>query len=152
MTTFLRLLSEPDKATALAETCAAARAGQPEPHMFEVAPGAFNAIPGQPFAYWVSESVRATFRRLPVFEEAGHTARRGPSTCDDFRYLRLWWESPPDYVHGRGEWRTFAKGGTETLNEAFANACEALDLCLESLDKLGQPAPPIRHRLLVQAA
>lgn len=40
----------------------------------------------------------------------------------------------------------------DTLTEAFANACEALDLCLESLDKLGQPAPAIRHRLLVEAA
>lgn len=29
----------------------------------------------------------------------------------------------------------------ETLTEAFANACEALDLCLESLEQLGQPAP-----------
>ncbi|NCC40881.1 MAG: hypothetical protein EOM21_15820 [Gammaproteobacteria bacterium] len=38
-----------------------------------------------------------------------------------------------------------------SLTEAFANACEALDLCLESLDKLGQPAPTIRHRLIEAA-
>lgn len=40
----------------------------------------------------------------------------------------------------------------ESLSHAFANACEALDLHIESLEKLGQPAPQPRHRLIVQAA
>jgi predicted RNase H-like HicB family nuclease len=40
----------------------------------------------------------------------------------------------------------------DTLSEAFANACEALDLHLESLQKLGRPLPPCKHRLVVQAA
>jgi len=40
----------------------------------------------------------------------------------------------------------------ETLAEAFNNACEALDLHLESLQKLGLPAPTPKHRLLVQPA
>ncbi len=40
----------------------------------------------------------------------------------------------------------------DTLPETFAHACEALDLHLESLQKLGQPAPAIRHRLVVEAA
>ena len=39
----------------------------------------------------------------------------------------------------------------ETLAEAFANACEALDLHLESLQKLGLPLPAPRHRLVVEA-
>ncbi|HPA46392.1 MAG TPA: type II toxin-antitoxin system HicB family antitoxin [bacterium] len=38
-----------------------------------------------------------------------------------------------------------------TLSEAFANACEALDLHLESLQKLGLSVPGPRHRLLVEA-
>lgn len=38
----------------------------------------------------------------------------------------------------------------ETLAEAFTNACEALDLHLESLQKLGQPFPPPKHRLVVE--
>ena len=37
----------------------------------------------------------------------------------------------------------------DTLAEAFANACEALDLHLESLQKLGQPLPVARHHLVV---
>ena len=36
------------------------------------------------------------------------------------------------------------------LPAAFANACEALDLHLESLQKLGLPVPEPRHRLKVE--
>ena len=37
-----------------------------------------------------------------------------------------------------------------TLAEAFANACEALDLHLESLQKLNLPLPEPAHRLVMQ--
>ena len=40
----------------------------------------------------------------------------------------------------------------DTLAEAFNNACEALDLHLESLQKLGLPAPVPKHRLVLQPA
>ena len=39
----------------------------------------------------------------------------------------------------------------ETLAEAFRNASEALDLHLESLQKLGKRCPKPRHRLVVEA-
>jgi predicted RNase H-like HicB family nuclease len=41
--------------------------------------------------------------------------------------------------------------GGDTLAEAFANACEALDLHLESLRKLGHRVPKPKHRLLVES-
>jgi len=37
-----------------------------------------------------------------------------------------------------------------TLPEAFAHACEALDLHLESLQKLGLAPPEPRHRLVLE--
>jgi len=37
-----------------------------------------------------------------------------------------------------------------TLAEAFAHACEALDLHLESLQKLGKRPPKPKHTLVVQ--
>jgi len=37
-----------------------------------------------------------------------------------------------------------------TLHEAFRNACEALDLHLESRQKLHRPLPEPKHRLVVQ--
>ncbi len=39
----------------------------------------------------------------------------------------------------------------KTLSEAFTNACEALDLHLESLQKLGKPVPKVNHRLVVES-
>ena len=39
----------------------------------------------------------------------------------------------------------------ETLTEAFVNACEALDLHRESLQKLGLPLPGPKYRLVVEA-
>ncbi len=40
----------------------------------------------------------------------------------------------------------------DTLAEAFGHACEALDLHLESLQKLGLPMPSAKHRLVVETA
>jgi predicted RNase H-like HicB family nuclease len=40
----------------------------------------------------------------------------------------------------------------ETLAEAFANACEALDLHLESVAKLKLRLPRPKHRLVVEAS
>ncbi len=37
-----------------------------------------------------------------------------------------------------------------TLGDAFSNACEALDLHLESLQKLGKRLPSSKHRLVVE--
>ena len=39
----------------------------------------------------------------------------------------------------------------KTLSEAFTNACEALDLHLESLQKLGKHVPKVNHRLVVES-
>jgi predicted RNase H-like HicB family nuclease len=38
----------------------------------------------------------------------------------------------------------------DSLTQAFANACEALDVHLESLQKLNLPWPEVKHRLVVQ--
>ena len=39
-----------------------------------------------------------------------------------------------------------------TLSGAFKNACEALDLYLESLEKLGLRIPKPKHKLVVKTA
>ncbi|TSE37482.1 hypothetical protein Tfont_01009 [Tepidimonas fonticaldi] len=109
MTTFLRLLAENDKREGLATACTCLRAGQPDPRAFEVEPEAFDAVPGKPFAYWVSEAVRQTFRRLPPFESEGRTVKQGLATADDFRFVRAWWEVQPGGTAGK--WFPFAKGG-----------------------------------------
>ncbi|TEU25819.1 type II restriction endonuclease subunit M [Alkanindiges illinoisensis] len=106
MTTFLRLLTDKDKANNLLDVCTALRAGDANTRVFEVAPESFRAVPGAPFAYWVSEAVRQVFRQLPPLECDERTARQGLATAEDFRFVRTWWEEP-----GNG-WHGFAKGGT----------------------------------------
>jgi hypothetical protein len=105
MSTFLRLLSESDKAEALASACASLRDGESDLRHFDVAPESFNAVPGKPFAYWVSEAVRGVFKRSSSFETSGRTAKQGLATADDFRFVRIWWES------NQAGWISFAKGG-----------------------------------------
>lgn len=115
MTTFLRLLTEKDKAEALLEVCDRQRAGGSgqkggDPRIFVVAPEAFDAVPGKPFAYWVSEAVRETFRRLPAFETGERTARLGGHSSNDERWLRLFWEIE-NCRSSESEWIPYAKGG-----------------------------------------
>jgi hypothetical protein len=61
--------------------------------IFMRAPETFVSVPGSPFAYWVSETVRGTFSRHPRLEQH-YTATRGAYTTDDFKYYRLAWEVP----------------------------------------------------------
>lgn len=109
MSHFLRLLGEDDKSEALLTSCRILRQGGKDQKNFEIAPESFDAIPGKPFAYWVSDEVRGIFKRLPRFEGDGRTVRVGLQTSDDFRFLRDWWEVDGDEITPK--WRPFAKGG-----------------------------------------
>jgi len=99
MSRFLRLLDVPvdDKAAALKAAA-----------VFECDPEAFAAVPGSPFAYWVTESVRSLFRKHTPFEALGRSAASGGKTLDDFRWIRTIWEIGGYRSH---EWLGFAKGG-----------------------------------------
>lgn len=109
MTQFLRLLADDDKAAALHAVCTRLRRGETDPRHFVVAPDAFAAVPGKPFAYWVSDAVRQTFQRLPRFESEGRTVKQGLATADDFRFVRAWWEVGAGALGNK--WFPFAKGG-----------------------------------------
>ena len=106
MTIFLRLLTEADKAVALAEGCARVRQGADAIRCFDVDPSTFDAFPMRPFAYWVSESVRNSFTTHPSFGSAHFTVLGGLKTLSDERFLRCWWE----IVISLG-WVPVAKGG-----------------------------------------
>lgn len=109
MTVFLRVLADDDKATALLRAVRAtdsAREGQ----RYELDPRDFSNIPRSPFAYWLSSRLRRLFKELPPFESGARTAKQGMATCDDFRFLRAWWEVPPSEVLQR--WFPLAKGGS----------------------------------------
>jgi predicted RNase H-like HicB family nuclease len=56
----------------------------------------------------------------------------------------------PAYTVDFPDFRDIITSG-ETLAEAFAHACEALDLHLESMAKLKMRPPKPKHRLVVEA-
>lgn len=100
---FRRLLDQPDRDAAVRKLSSGDR--------FEVAPREFEAVPGAPAAYWPSPTIRSLFREFPPLENEHCDVRVGLQTSDDFRFLRLWWEAPPE-ERGRGRrWVPFAKGG-----------------------------------------
>jgi hypothetical protein len=128
---FIRLLSSQDKAESLLE-CLHDSGSRGVAYVVETL--SFQTVPGSPFSYWVSDTIRNLFKRFPPFEAADREVKVGLQTGDDFRFLRGWWEvrshalldglmAPPwrDSVRMFREWcreRThqkrwfaFAKGG-----------------------------------------
>jgi hypothetical protein len=107
-TVFVRALEADDKSavllTAIRNTEAASGT-----YRFEVNAMSLGAIPGSPFAYWVSSGIREIFQAFLAFddESAGRTTRCGLGTLDDWRFLRLNWESRCD----RSTWVTYYHGG-----------------------------------------
>ena len=77
----------------------------------------FSKIPGSPVAYWVSKKVIASFTERSV-GDCG-TFSYGVFTCNNARFLRLWFEcqrsdislSPSDNT-SETVWRLLNKGGT----------------------------------------
>ena len=108
MTLFFRLLdvSVDEKAHVLKSVI---REGFAESRCVERDAKAFTEIPGSPFAYWVSDSLRHVFRKLEPFEAADRSVRQGLATTDDFRFVRTWWEVDEQQIGNR--WWNFAKGG-----------------------------------------
>lgn len=106
MAIFLQLLDTSDKAEALH----AAILTSPQ-RRFTVDPVQFQKIPGSPFAYWISDTIREAFT-LESFEAGDRIVRQGGVTGNDSRYLRLRWEV--DVNKGPRQnwaWVPFAKGG-----------------------------------------
>ena len=112
MTIFIRVVEAPidDKAGALLGAIEAVARSQDIAtyNVFSVDPASFAAVPGSPFAYWVSDRIRGLFTRLARFESSGRVARHGLATHDDFRWLRLAWEVAP---FPSDTWAPMAKGG-----------------------------------------
>lgn len=112
MTSFIRVLdSAPDaKAGDLFDCIATIRTGkESSARVFERSSSSFSAVPGSPFAYWVSNGLLRIFRDVPRFEAPdgrARSARGGAMTLDDNRFMRATWE------HGGSQhWVPLAKGG-----------------------------------------
>ncbi|MBT8036122.1 MAG: hypothetical protein KJO21_01135 [Verrucomicrobiae bacterium] len=108
-----RLLDSNDPAQPLADAVRALASETASQDTYEVEPASFRHIPNAPFAYWVSEKIRKLFVTLPPFENEERTATVGLQTGDDFRFVRIGWESPVNQSELTNRtWFHFAKGGS----------------------------------------
>ena len=77
----------------------------------------FQDIPGKRLAYWITPSFARPFTSFPPLEGHKGLARQGLASADNFRFLRLAWEVPPEFVRASEPrdrdmtWVSFAKGG-----------------------------------------
>lgn len=60
-------------------------------YFYESQQSYFSKIPGSPVAYWVSNAVYRVFREFPSLGSIA-APRKGNSTSDNNRFLRLWFE------------------------------------------------------------
>ncbi|MBN6778680.1 BREX-1 system adenine-specific DNA-methyltransferase PglX [Pseudoclavibacter alba] len=81
----------------------------------------FEAIPGSPIVYWLSEKMRASFSTGRPLSEVANL-RQGLATADNNRFLRLWWEvsscrtalactSREEAASSGARWFPYNKGG-----------------------------------------
>lgn len=79
----------------------------------------FHDIPGSPIAYWAGEGITRSFEVGTPLGAITDT-HLGMATCDNNRFLRLWWEptgskrvSPSDYPYdwNTSRWVPYNKGG-----------------------------------------
>lgn len=80
---------------------------------------AFKQIPGTPIAYWASDGLISSFKNGKRLGDITDT-HLGMATCDNERFLRLWWEVgnkervlPEDYPYSSPNvsWVPYNKGG-----------------------------------------
>jgi hypothetical protein len=80
---------------------------RPSSAVFQVIPREVSVLPGKPFAYWLSPTLRSRISNLPKFEGAGGTVKQGTATADEFRFTRCWWE----VSRSSPRWTGFVKSG-----------------------------------------
>ena len=89
--------------------------------MYRYRQGHFAAIPGAPWVYWITPSLRALFKTLPNLGEVA-SPKSGMATTDNFRFLRFWWEVGSSKIErnlneiteaylSRFKWFPYMKGG-----------------------------------------
>ena len=108
--TFLRLKvhrSEQAKIDALEEVITALRKGGNHSLVYTATLGDLNKVPTTPYAYWVTTSIRRLYEaHQPLdrdcvadrYRPRIADVRQGLATSDDTRFMRYFWEVPPDKI------------------------------------------------------
>lgn len=96
---YVKLLGSRTKGEDLIRSVRALQTGEtPGVPSFQREPEYFLDLPRAVLAYWMPSELSAALTGLPAFEGADRTARQGLATAYDFRFLRAFWEVPPNSV------------------------------------------------------
>ena len=116
--TFIRLLKDTDRPTALQAAIDTQRLNCKDDRIYHITLSDLEAVPGMPVAYWMSPAIRRLFKDQSALEGTAGDIRQGLATGDDFRFLRAFWEVDPSRIARTCEetkcgkrWVPFAKGG-----------------------------------------
>jgi hypothetical protein len=79
---------------------------------------ALRELPRAVLAYWIPSKILGRYLTMQRVNAEIAECRQGIATADDFRFLRLAWEVPPNSISGQGDrkgatngWVPLAKGG-----------------------------------------
>jgi hypothetical protein len=70
-----------------------------------------RSIPGSPLAYWLPYALELAISEMPSLSSIGGKAAVGLQTDDDFRFIRLLWETPCGESGINKKWIPLSKGG-----------------------------------------
>ena len=108
---YFRLVKEPDAASkriAFEQALARRRGGHFDSRMYEYRQGDFASVPGSPWAYILSSTLRRLFQSHRKLKDSAEP-RQGLATADNKRFIRFWWEVGIDAI----------KFGCRTLDECL---------------------------------
>lgn len=86
--TYLRLVKATDKQAAFERSL---QTGEDLEDLYHLCQSKIRTIPGHPWVYWVPDSIRELFEKLPILNTIAPT-RLGTTTGNNSRFLRFWWE------------------------------------------------------------
>jgi hypothetical protein len=89
-----RLTREDNLHEALVQHIGTFNHGLAMPQLYQVYPAEVCILPGRPFSYWLSSTLRRKISALPQLEGSGRTVKQGTVTADEGRFSRAWWEVP----------------------------------------------------------
>ena len=78
---------------------------------YQIDSGIFLNFPKNRITYFAGSDISSLLESNSRFEPAVGTARQGLATWDDFRFVRIFWESPPQGIGRSKKWEFLAKGG-----------------------------------------
>ncbi|MEW8418928.1 MAG: hypothetical protein AB2690_16930, partial [Candidatus Thiodiazotropha endolucinida] len=137
---FFRFLLSRDKNSLLVSSIDSISQGNISDSVFIVSQNQLSILQGNPFVYWIQNSVADKLSSFESIEPEKANIRVGLQTGSDFRFLRIWWEVPTDTIVSPND-----KADSESIRDICLNrVSEDISWCFYSkIDKASPFVAPI---------